>query len=164
MKRSIILASAIGLVCAPAWADIECSGIIVDETGEPLIGVVIIPEGKKTGVETDIDGKFKIRVPDGTKALNIIYIGYKPISLKPQSALGTIALETNENILQDVVGTQSIARTRMTPVAITNGDAAAIETRIGNQEFPEVLKTTPGVWVTKDGGGAGDAKVTMRGF
>ncbi len=164
MKRSIILASAIGLACAPAWADIECSGTIVDETGEPLIGVVVIPEGKSTGVETDIDGKFKIRVPDGTKALNISYIGYKPMSLKPQSALGTIALETNENILQDVVVTQSIARTRMTPVAISNVDAATIETRIGNQEFPEVLKTTPGVWVTKDGGGAGDAKVTMRGF
>lgn len=164
MKRSFILASAIGLACAPAWADIECSGIIVDETGEPLIGVVVIPEGQSAGVETDIDGKFKIRVPDGTKALNISYIGYKPIALKPQSALGTIALETNENILQDVVVTQSIARTRMTPVAITNVDAATIETRIGNQEFPEVLKTTPGVWVTKDGGGAGDAKVTMRGF
>lgn len=164
MKRSFILASAIGLACAPAWADIECSGIIVDETGEPLIGVVVIPEGQSAGVETDIDGKFKIRVPDGTKALNISYIGYKPITLRPQSTLGTIALETNENILQDVVVTQSIARTRMTPVAITNVDAATIETRIGNQEFPEVLKTTPGVWVTKDGGGAGDAKVTMRGF
>lgn len=36
--------------------------------------------------------------------------------------------------------------------------------KLGNQEFPEVLKTTPGVWATKDGGGYGDSKINMRGF
>ncbi|MDE7190226.1 MAG: TonB-dependent receptor plug domain-containing protein, partial [Muribaculaceae bacterium] len=35
---------------------------------------------------------------------------------------------------------------------------------LGNQELPEVLKTTPGVWATPAGGGFGDAKINMRGF
>ena len=36
--------------------------------------------------------------------------------------------------------------------------------RLGTQEFPEVLKSTPGVYVTKDGGGYGDAQTRVRGF
>jgi len=36
--------------------------------------------------------------------------------------------------------------------------------KLGGQEFPEILKSTPGVYVTKDGGGFGDAKINMRGF
>lgn len=78
--------------------------------------------------------------------------------------MGNIVLEPEETMLQDVVVTQSIARTRKTPVAISNITAPEIEAKLGNQEFPEVLKTTLGVWATKDGGGYGDAKINMRGF
>ena len=60
--------------------------------------------------------------------------------------------------------TSSVAKTRQTPVALSQVDALTIETKLGNQEFPEILKTTPGVWATPDGGGFGDAKINMRGF
>lgn len=73
-------------------------------------------------------------------------------------------MEVESQMLQDVVVTQSIARTRRTPVAVSAIDAATLDTKLGNQELPEVLKTTPGVWATKDGGGFGDAKVNIRGF
>ena len=39
-----------------------------------------------------------------------------------------------------------------------------IENELGSQEFPEILKTTPGVYVTKNGGGYGDADLRVRGF
>ena len=35
---------------------------------------------------------------------------------------------------------------------------------MGNQEFPEVLNTTPSVYATKSGGGFGDSKINIRGF
>jgi outer membrane cobalamin receptor len=35
---------------------------------------------------------------------------------------------------------------------------------LGNQEFPEVLNTTPSVYATKSGGGFGDSKINIRGF
>lgn len=78
--------------------------------------------------------------------------------------MGTLTMEIESEILADVVVTQSIARTRETPVAISQINASDIEYKLGTQEFPEVLKTTPGVWTTKDGGGFGDAKTNMRGF
>ena len=39
-----------------------------------------------------------------------------------------------------------------------------IEEKLGSQEFPEILKSTPGVYTTKDGGGYGDAQTRIRGF
>ena len=74
------------------------------------------------------------------------------------AALGTITLEEDGVMLKDVVVTQSLARTRETPVALSQVNAGDIEFKLGTQEFPEILKTTPGVWTTKDGGGFGDAK------
>lgn len=164
MKKVFILASAIGLGYAFAMANIDCSGIVVDENGEPMIGVGVTIPGTSHGAVTDIDGKFKFVVPDGTKKIEFSFLGYQPMIVDARSAMGTITLKPEENMLKDVVVTQSIARTRMTPVALSNVDAAQIEVKLGNQEFPEVLKTTPGVWATKDGGGFGDAKINMRGF
>ena len=53
---------------------------------------------------------------------------------------------------------------RKTPVAVSTVDPVFIEERLGSQEFPEILKSTPGVYVTKDGGGFGDSKINIRGF
>ncbi|MDE6187827.1 MAG: TonB-dependent receptor plug domain-containing protein, partial [Duncaniella sp.] len=92
------------------------------------------------------------------------YIGYKPLNLTASANLGEIRMEVESQMLQDVVVTQSIARTRRTPVAVSAVDAATLDIKLGNQELPEVLKTTPGVWATKDGGGFGDAKINIRGF
>ena len=78
--------------------------------------------------------------------------------------MGTITLEPANEMLNDVVVTQSLARTRQTPVAVSQVNRAEIDTKLGSQELPEILNTTPGVWATKDGGGFGDAKINMRGF
>lgn len=165
-KRLLLLAGTIWLASAAAMAapdDIKCSGVIVNELGEPVIGATISVPGTKIVATTDIDGRFVVTVPKG-RDIHVNYIGYKPIDLRAQADLGEVALDVESQMLQDVVVTQSIARTRRTPVAVSSIDAMNIETKLGNQEFPEVLKTTPGVWATKDGGGYGDAKINMRGF
>ncbi|MDE5974909.1 MAG: TonB-dependent receptor plug domain-containing protein, partial [Muribaculaceae bacterium] len=89
---------------------------------------------------------------------------YHPITIKAVADAGTIKMEPDAQKLQDVVVTSSIARTRETPVAISELTAGTIEAKLGNKEFPEVLKSTPGVWATPEGGGYGDAKINMRGF
>ena len=78
--------------------------------------------------------------------------------------LGTIVLKTDAVTLQDVIVSQSVAVQRKTPVAVSTVTADEITYKLGGQEFPEILKSTPGVYVTKDGGGFGDAKINMRGF
>ncbi len=61
-------------------------------------------------------------------------------------------------------GVTDLAKDRKTPVAVSNIKAAQIVERIGNQELPEILNTTPSVYATKSGGGFGDSGLTIRGF
>lgn len=167
MKRlllSMTVASAAALCSFGAAADIVCLGQVLDERGEPVIGASVMVPGTSIGTETDLDGYFKISVPDNAKKLKISYVGYKSEELAPKAQMGSIRLDAETKMLQDVVVTQSVAKTRQTPVAISQINAGDIEVKLGGQEFPEVLKTTPGVWATPDGGGFGDAKINMRGF
>lgn len=167
MKRLFSLVLGLWLVQLMAFAapgDIACKGTVIDSDGEPVIGAsVSVTNGKPLGV-TDIDGNFSVDVPSSAKTLTITFVGYKPAEVKVANNVGTVKLEIAAHMLNDVVITQSLARTRETPVALSQVNASEIEYKLGNQEFPEVLKTTPGVWTTKDGGGFGDAKTNMRGF
>lgn len=73
---------------------------------------------------------------------------------------------SSEKKIDEVIisGVTDIAKDRKTPVAVSNIKSAQIIERLGNQELPEILNTTPSVYATKSGGGFGDAGITMRGF
>jgi len=141
-------------------------GIVVDKaTNEALIGVSVINTSSGAGVTTSLDGSFAIKVPDGKQKLTISYIGYLSKNIDVLSKdLGTIALETEAVGLNDVIVTSSIAIRRKTPVALSVVDPVMIENKLGTQEFPEILKSTPGIYATKQGGGYGDSRVNVRGF
>lgn len=166
MKRLILLVVAVaGFALAYAQGNLKtCRGTVIDELGEPMVGVTVQGEGTQIGVPTDIDGNFTIKLPESVKKVKFTYIGYKTKTVPAASVMGNIKLDPDSKMLQDVVVTQSKARTRETPVAISELTAGDIEAKLGNKEFPEVLKSTPGVWATPDGGGYGDAKINMRGF
>ena len=57
-----------------------------------------------------------------------------------------------------------VAKERVTPVAVTTVSAKDISLKVGNLEFPEIMNTTPGVYATKQGGGYGDSRISLRGF
>ena len=46
-------------------------------------------------------------------------------------------------MLSDVTITSSVAVARKTPVAVSTVDPVFIEEKLGSQEFPEILKSTP---------------------
>lgn len=72
-----------------------------------------------------------------------------------------------ENQIEEVVitaGVTDIAKDRKTPVAVSTLREGAIIEKLGNQEFPEVLNSTPSVYSTKSGGGFGDSRINIRGF
>lgn len=167
MKRLFLLGMTLILswvLAIGARAEVDCRGQIVDEQGEPLVGAMVVVSGTTIGTAADIDGNFRLKVPDTAKELKITYVGYTPVEVKVAPNIGTIVMKAESKLLQDVVVTQSRAKTRETPIAMSEITAAQIEAKLGNKEFPEILKNTPGVWATPDGGGYGDAKINMRGF
>lgn len=63
-----------------------------------------------------------------------------------------------------LIGVADIAKDRQTPVAVSTIKEAQIVDKLGNQEFPEILNSTPSVYATKGGGGFGDSRINVRGF
>jgi len=61
-------------------------------------------------------------------------------------------------------GVIDVAKERQTPIALSKITAAEVQLKVGNQEFPEIMNNTPGVYATKQGGGYGDSRITLRGF
>ena len=52
-------------------------GHVVDEFGEPMIGVTVKVDGTVGGVISDLDGNFSITLPNGKKSITLSYAGYK---------------------------------------------------------------------------------------
>ena len=53
------------------------TGIVVDEKGEPLIGVTVKLDGSMLGATTDLDGKFSLTIPADKKGkITLSYVGY----------------------------------------------------------------------------------------
>lgn len=159
------------LFTGATFAQGTVKGIIKDATNnESLIGASVVVAGTTTGVTTDLEGNFTLKVPTGKQTLNISYVGYqaKQISINLTQGqtvdLGTINLKSSTIGLREVSVMASIAVDRKTPVAISTLKPQVIAQQLGNQEFPEVLKYTPSVYATKEGGGYGDARINLRGF
>ncbi|WP_299098734.1 carboxypeptidase-like regulatory domain-containing protein [uncultured Alistipes sp.] len=164
----LLMAAFILIGSSSAIAQSTVIGKVVDENDAPLIGATVIVPGTSTGTGTDAAGNFSLKVGAGTQSVEISFIGYvtetREIKGGGRIDLGTIVLKTDAVTLQDVIVSQSVAVQRKTPVAVSTVTADEITYKLGGQEFPEILKSTPGVYVTKDGGGFGDAKINMRGF
>ena len=145
--RKIITLSLCLFAAVSLFAETQkVSGSVIDaKTGEALIGVSILEEGTTNGIITDLDGNFTISVQEGAK-LQLSYVGYQTQSMKAKKGdMGIIRLEPEAIALEDVTITGQLARTQQTPVAVSQVTALEIEERLAGQEFPEVLKNTPGV-------------------
>lgn len=149
-------------------AQLSIKGIVTDgTTGEALTGVSIFHKSSGTGTVTSLDGSFTLKLPSGNQELTVSYIGYATKTIDVNAADSksvAIKLESEAIGLNDVTVTSSVAIRRKTPVALSVVDPVQIETKIGVKEFPEILKSTPGVYATKQGGGFGDSRINLRGF
>lgn len=77
-----------------------------------------------------------------------------------EAALDSIAL--SEVVVSS--GVIDVAKERETPIAVSTITAREVQLKVGNMEFPEIMNKTPGVYATKQGGGYGDSRISLRGF
>ena len=137
----------------------------VSGEGQPLVGANVVIEGTELGGVTDNNGNFLIDVPAGEIQITASYIGYKPetisVSVSDEVASINFLLETDALLLSDVEVLASRAD-KNTPVAYTNVSKEEMEVRLGSQDIPMILNTTPSVYATQQGGGAGDARINVR--
>jgi TonB-linked SusC/RagA family outer membrane protein len=102
-------------------------GKITDSKGEPIIGATVMIKGTSTGTQTDVNGNYTLDNVSDDDALDITYIGYKPMVIKASGASSRIVMQEDNKVLDEVVvvgyGTQK-------KVTLTGAISA-----IGNKEI-----------------------------
>lgn len=152
-----------------SFAQGTVTGKVIDaNTKEGLPGAPVGIKGSTNGTTTGLDGTFKLSIPSGTSTLVISYIGYvtKEIQVSGSKNLGSIGLNSSSSALNEVVITANPSQVidRKTPIAVSTVNQTHIEEVGAGAEFPELVKSTPGVMVSRTGGGYGDSRISIRGF
>ena len=140
------------------------NGTIVDELGEPMIGVTIKKKGSGVGAITDLDGKFSVNVPVGT-VLEISYTGYKTFTISAKQNMG-IKMEPDAIGLEELVvvgyGTQKKANLTGSVTSVSIKD---LTKRQVGQTSMALQGLIPGVAITQRSGqpGADGGTISIRG-
>ena len=106
--KKILLTCLMLVFVLYAWAqDRTVSGVVTDgERGEPLPGVTVLLKGTGIGVNTDIDGKYKISVPSEGGTLVFTFIGMNRVEREIGSkSVMDISMATDVQQLSEVVVT-----------------------------------------------------------
>lgn len=170
LKHFLLLAVLTICFTATAVAQGTVKGKVVDaENNEPLIGATVSVSGTTLGTVTDMDGNFVLKLTSSKATLIFKYLGYNEITHQVKGSntidLGEVKMSPDAIGLGEVSVIASIIKSdRQTPIPISNVKLAKIEEKIGNLEFPELLKSVPSVYVTRESGGYGDSRINMRGF
>ena len=150
------------------FAQNTVSGTVSDEsTGDALPGANVVLEGTSMGAAASSDGTYSIsNVPAGSYTVTASVIGYANTS-KTVNVSGDVTVNLALSVSALELSALEVLASRAgerTPVAYTNISKAEMEARLGSQDIPMILNTTPSVYATQQGGGAGDARINVRGF
>lgn len=152
------------------------TGVVTDENGAPMAGVQIVIVNQQTGFQSgslsQANGRYLVvgLRAGGPYRIEARMIGYG------LEAVDDVVLKAGETFQASFsLGTEAIAMDaleifatraieRQTPVAYTDVPKVQIQNMLGSRDLPMVLNVTPSVYATQGGGGAGDARINVRGF
>ena len=147
-----------------AGSTITISGTVTDaSSGAPLAGANVVVNDSEMGTATDEDGNYTIESVESGAAVTASMIGYEEMEMYADSeninfTLSQITIEMSE---LEVLASRA---SENTPVAYTNITKKDLNLRLGSRDIPLALNMVPSVYATGQGGGAGDARINVRGF
>ena len=169
MKSRNLIAMMMTLLTPMMLFAQSVTGTVTSEAGDPLPNANVVVVGTDMGTISDETGTFVLDLGAGSYTITATVIGFKPQSQMVQVNEGdtdlmmAFVLPLNVIELSDVEVLASRADDK-TPVAYTTVSKEELEVRLGSQDIPMALNTTPSVYATQQGGGAGDARINVRGF
>lgn len=119
--------------------------IFDDVTGDPLFGVAVLVVETQTGVVTDFDGDFEIKVNPGTYTLKISFISYNTVEIQnivveegSVAVLENIKMSEYTLDLEVVTTTAEIIRTTESALMSVKRNAANLMDGISNATFRQI--------------------------
>lgn len=157
-KRLFCACACIAAFATQGWAT-DIKGKIVDQKGQPIIGVTVKVEGSQQGGVTDMDGNYTIlNVKEGKCNLLMSYVGYKTVKQADVNVKGDVT-EVNATMEEDVhnlggvtvVGqakrntiNASINQLKTSLLVESNISAQQIS-RTQDKDASEVIRRVPGI-------------------
>ncbi len=130
---------------------------------EPLVGASVLPIGGGTGVATDIDGKFSLKVDNKVKRLRVTYVGMVTQEVEITSDHLVIKLNNADNKLNEVM---VVAYGTATKEAFTGSAAVVDASQIEKSQVSNALNAltgkVAGVQITNSSGQPGQTTPTIR--
>jgi TonB-linked SusC/RagA family outer membrane protein len=150
-------------------ASIKVSGTVIDSKGQPLVGVSILVKNATVGTASDINGKYKLTVPNGQATLIFRYIGFivKEEAINNRNVVDVTLKEDESNTLNEVVVTGYGATVKKRDLT---GSIGAVDAKQIKERQPVTLQDAlegqiAGVQVSNDNGDpAGTGTITIRGM
>ena len=166
LTRVLALLIAMVMLSPLSAQQINVTGTVTDNDGEPLIGASVIAVGTKTGTSTDIDGNFTLSVASNGK-IQVSYVGYeaKTVNVDGKKKID-IVLEANASVLDEVVvvGYGTMDKKELTSAIshISEKDFLTVSTLDPSMM---IQGKVPGVSITNTGAGDpnNQASIQIRG-
>lgn len=144
------------------------TGTVRDKaTNEAVIGANVRTSDNKFFASTDIEGNYKLLLPDGEYSITVSYVGYESQTARVKVAGAPVKRDFTlaaKNTLDEVEISADIAIDRKTPVAFSNIPEIKLVQELGSRDLSMVINSTPGAYATEQGGGSGDSRINLRGF
>ena len=175
MKPFRLIVPSLLLLAAPLGAQENgtvTGSVTADGSGAESAQIVLsqTETGAQYGGLANQSGRYNVvAVPAGSYDVSVQLIGF---TAEPQrivleagaTAVVDFAMVSSAVSLGGIEVLAERAEERRTPVAFTDVSKAQIQTQLGSRDLPLVLSITPSVYSTAQGGGAGDARINVRGF
>ncbi len=119
MKRFALLLFALLMISDTLLAQTKgkIAGKVVDESGEPLIGVQVFIENTTRGVLTDIDGKYTIvNLDPGKYTVVFSYIGFATTRVQEVEVILGLTTDVDVTLREEVIEGQEIVVTAERPI------------------------------------------------
>lgn len=144
----------------------KVTGVVIDKTGEFIIGANVIEKGTSNGTITDIEGHFELEVDAGSTMI-ISFIGYKSseILIGNESEF-TIKLQDDSQTLSEVVVVgYGVQKKENLTGAISTTDASKLASRPLTNLGQGLQGLIPGLITSVPNGRPGsDATFNVRGY
>lgn len=155
------------VACCYGYAQYSISGQVKDENGAPLPGATVVIKNSSIGVVSDIDGKFALKgISEGNYVLKVGFLGYVNVEklVIVENDL-TVDFQLNENVLMgEEVIVYATRANEKTPTTYSEVSKEEIAERNLGQDMPFLLRFTPSMVTTSDGGaGVGYTGMRIRG-
>lgn len=164
MKRKIILFFTLSFIgIGVLIAQTQVRGIVLDESGEPVIGASVMLEGTSQGTVTDVDGTFTLSAPpNGT--LIISFVGMRTREV-PVSENMRVVLSEDSELLEEVIvvgyGTQL---KRDVTSSISKVSGSTISDKASSSFVQQLAGRAAGVQITQSSGDLGTPpNIIVRG-